>query len=440
MIHTPDLSLGFSTFAPPTDSPVDSPPLLVAGVAGLFEDRRRRPRREHADPLLVLEDRIPNDRHVIDEDDLLAVIASLRGNGRVRGSTVGMFEMAFAAATSASHAIAVSGGTAALHLALQVAGIGPGDEVIVPALASAACATCVRYVGATAVFADVCAETLTINVSHVASLITRRTRAIIAVDYAGLPADLGALQALAAQHALMLIEDAGTTPGAEFEGCRVGSVTDCTVFSLLPGQQASIGQAGMITTNDATVAERLRELRHFGLRTGTAGCETPAFGAIARREQDVVSLGFDYRVSDAHSALGLRQLQRLTDRTAHCQALAQRYRAAFAGIPALVTQTIPVDRTHAVQQFPIRLEAAEPAEARESLCQGLRARGIDASPPARPIYLHPYWRELGYNRGLCPVAELASESLLTLPLWSGLSFDLQERVIDAVLAEVAVYA
>jgi perosamine synthetase len=440
MIQTPDLSLGFSSFAPPTDSPSASPPLFVAGVAGLFEDRRRKPRREHADPLLVLEDRISTDRHELDEDDVLAVVAALRGDGYVRGSTVGVFEMAFADATHASHAIAVSGGTAALHLALQVAGIGPGDEVIVPALAPAACASCVRYVGATAVFADVRADTLTLDVSHVASLITRRTRAIIAVDYAGLPPDLGALKTLTAQHALMLIEDAGTAPGAEFEGRRIGSIADCTVFSLLPGQQSSIGQAGMITTNDAAVAERLRALRHFGLRADTAGRETPALGAIARREEEIVALGFDYRASDAQSALGLRQLQRLTDRTAHCQALARRYRAAFAGISALVTQTIPVDRTHGVQHFPIRLEAAEPADARESLCQGLRARGIDASPPGRPIYLHQYWRELGYTSGLCPVAELASEGLLTLPLWHGLSLDLQERVIDAVLAEVAVYA
>ena len=440
MIFTPELPLGFSTFAPPADSRGDLALPLVAGVTGLFEDRRRRPLREHSDPGLVLEDRIPNSRQELDEDELLAVVAALRGNGLTRGSTVRVFEMTFEAVTGASHAVAVSSGTAAMHLTLQAAGIGPGDEVIVPALAAAECASCVRYVGATAVFADVRADTLTIDVSHVASLITRRTRAIVAVDYAGLPADLGALRALAARHALKLIEDGGSTPGAEFESRGVGSVADCTTFSLLREYQKTIGQAGMITTNDAAVAERLRELRNFGLRVDTGLRETASFGTLARREDEIVDLGYDYRVSDAQSALGLRQLQTLIDRRAHREALARRYSAAFAGIPSLVLQTLPADRKHAHHQFPIRLDATEPWEARESLCRGLRARGIDASPPGRPVYLHRYWRDWGYDGGLCPVAELASAGLLTLPLWHGLSFDLQERVIDAVLAEVAVYA
>jgi perosamine synthetase len=433
MIHTSEFPLGLSAFTPQSDAHGSLPPLLVAGVTGLFEDRRRRPSRERSDTQLVLEERIPNGRHDIDEDDLLAVLSALRGKGLARGSTVGAFEMAFAAFTGAKHAVALSNGTAALHLALEAAGIGPGDAVIVPALAATACATAVRYVGATVVFADVCANTLTIDPSHVASLITPRTRAILAVDHAGLPADLSALSALAARYGLVLIEDGGSAPSAEFDGRRVGSIADCTTFSLLPGQRLSIGEAGMLTTNDAAIAERVRELRNFGLRAAS-------HHSVARREDDMVALGYNYHLSDVHAAVGLSQLRRITEWTAHCRALAERYTAAFAGISAIVTQTMPADRTHAYQQFPIRVDAADPARTRESLCQGLRARGIDASPPSRPIYLHSYWRALGYANGLCPVAERLSEGLLSLPLWHGLSFDLQERVIDAVLAEVAVHA
>jgi perosamine synthetase len=208
---------------------------------------------------------IPYGRQVIEDDDVAAVVEVLRSDWLTTGPLVGKFEAAFAAFVGAGHAAAASSGTAALHLAMLAAGIGPGDEVIVPALTFAASANCVRYVGARVVFADVCADTLTIDVAQVRSLVTPRTRAIVAVDYGGLPAELGELEALARQHGLMLIEDACHAPGAEYRGRRVGAIAHLTAFSFHPVKHLTTAEGGMVSTNDAALAARLRSFRNHGI-------------------------------------------------------------------------------------------------------------------------------------------------------------------------------
>jgi dTDP-4-amino-4,6-dideoxygalactose transaminase len=230
---------------------------------------------------------IPYGRHEIDEADIEAMLGVLLGDWLTTGPAVGAFERAFADFTGASHAVAVSNGTAALHLAMLAANIGPGDEVIVPALTFAASANCVCYVGATVVFADVDPHTLTVDVAHAASLITPRTRALVAVDYAGLPADLTALRALADRHGLVFVEDGCHAPGATCDGRAVGTVADFTTFSFHPVKHITTAEGGMITTASESLASTLRTLRnhrpsparctgHLGVRHGGAGVQLPA--------------------------------------------------------------------------------------------------------------------------------------------------------------------
>ena len=382
-----------------------------------------------AAPRTDTETPIPYGRHEIDESDIAAVVDVLRGDWLTTGPMVERFESAFAQFTGAAHAVAVSNGTAALHLTMLAAGIGPGDEVIVPALTFAASANCVRYVGATVVFADVRPDTLTIDVEHVESLITPRTRAIIAVDFAGLPADLGPLAQLARRHSLLLVEDGCHAPGARYRGASVGSIAHCTTFSFHPVKHLTTGEGGMITTNDADTARRLRTLRNHGITS-----DQRQRHALGTWEYDMVTLGFNYRLPDVQCALGLSQLTRLPQWLERRQMLADRYTSELATLPGVQLQTVPADRTHAWHLFTLRLTGDDVSARRRVRFDTLRAQGIQANVHYRPVYQHSYYRDLGYPTGLCPVAEKAYEGLLSIPLWHGLTDADQQRVIDALQA------
>jgi perosamine synthetase len=381
------------------------------------------------------EARIPYGRHEIDDADIAAVVSVLRGDWLTTGPVVEQFEHAFARFTGAPHAVACANGTAALHLAMAAAQIGPGDEVIVPALTFAASANCARYVGATVRFADVHPDTLTVDPAHVEALVTPRTRAIVAVDYAGLPADLSPLRTIADRHGLVLVEDGCHAPGAMYLGRRVGEIADLTTFSFHPVKHLTTAEGGMITTSDAELATRLRTLRNHGITT-----DQRQRAALGTWEYDMVTLGWNYRLSDLQCALGLSQLAKLPRWLAHRRTLAARYDAAFVDEPAITLQHVPADRTHAWHLYPVRIAGDAPAASRAAVFTALRAQGIHANVHYRPVYLHSYWRDLGYAAGLCPVAEHAYDGLLSLPMWHGLEEAVQDRVIEAVLAEVVAHA
>jgi len=378
---------------------------------------------------------IPYGRHEIDEADIAAVVAVLRGEWLTTGPMVEQFESAFAEFTGAAHAVAVSNGTAALHVAMLACGIGPGDEVIVPALTFAASANCVRYAGATVVFADVRVDTLTVDVDHVESLITPRTRAIVVVDYAGLPADLGPLSALATQHGLRLIEDGCHAPGAHYRGAPVGSIADCTTFSFHPVKHLTTGEGGMVTTADAALATRMRMFRNHGITSAQRTRQ-----ALGTWEYDMVALRYNYRLPDVQCALGLSQLSRLPQWLDRRRALAARYVEQLAPLPGIRLQTVPDDRTHAWHLFPLRLTGESVSERRLALYRALRAQGIHAGVHYRPVHQLSYYRDLGYPADLCPVATQAYDGLLSIPMWHGLTDDAQQRVIEALHAHALVMA
>ena len=374
---------------------------------------------------------IPYGRQIVDQDDIDAVVEVLRSDWLTTGPAVERFETAFTGFVGAEHGVAVTNGTAALHLAMLAAGVGPGDEVIVPALTFVASANAARYVGASVVFADVRDDTLTIDVDHVASLITGRTKAIVAVDYAGVPCDLDELLALADRHGLVVVEDACHAPGARYRGRKVGSIAHLSTFSFHPVKSLTTGEGGMVTTNDAELAARVRQLRNHGITTDFRQREARGTWAY-----DMVELGFNYRLSDINCALGASQVAKLGGWVARRQELAARYDELFASVEVVRTPVVPTDRTSGWHLYPVRLQTDEPATSRQEAFERLRANGIGVNVHYLPVYLHSSYRDAGYKPGLCPVAEAAYDGLLSLPMWPGLTEDGQDRVASLLVETI----
>lgn len=372
---------------------------------------------------------IPYGRQIIEDDDVAAVVDVLRGDWLTTGPTVVSFEEEFAAFVEAPHAVAVSSGTAALHLSALAADLGPGDEVIVPALTFVASANAARYVGATVVFADVDPQTWLIDVEAATELITDRTKAIVGVDYAGAPCDWLALRELADSHGLVLIEDAAHAPGATVDARPVGSFADFTCFSFHPVKHLTTAEGGMVTTLTAERAARLRSLRGHGIANDFRARES-----VGTWEYDQRELGYNYRLPDTACALGLSQLHKQPEWLDRRRQIAKRYDEAFAGMPEVQTQVVPDGRVSAWHLYPVRITSPHAAEARARVFAQMRAAGIGVNVHYRPVYLNSYYRDLGYPEGLCPQAEAIYSGLLSLPMWPGLTEAQQERVVSTFSA------
>ena len=370
---------------------------------------------------------LPYARHEIDDADIAAVVAVLKGDWLTTGPLVGRFEEAFAAFVGSSRAVACANGTAALHLCMLAAGIGPGDEMIVPALTFVATANCARYVGAKPVFADVRDDTLTIDPVHVAALVTPRTKAIIAVDYGGCPADYDELRAIADRHGLLLMADACHAPGATYRGRRVGAIADLSTFSFHPVKHLTTAEGGMVTTADSALADRIARLRNHGIDSDHRRREI-----AGTWRYDAAELGFNYRLNDVQCALGLSQLEKLPGWVARRREIAAAYSAALADNPALRLPHVPADRESGWHLYPVRLTGDEPAPRRAAAFAALRERGIGVNVHYMPVYLHSSYATAGYPSGLCPVAEDAYSRLLSLPMWHGLV----DEQITTVVAEI----
>ena len=369
---------------------------------------------------------IPYGRQVVDEADISAVVEVLRSDWLTTGPVVDRFEQAFAEFVGAQHAAAVTSGTAALHLAMLAAGIGPGDEVIVPTMTFAASANAVRYVGGMVVFADSRPDTLGIDTDHVAALITPRTRAIVVVDYAGVPVDLDEVMRLAAVHDLLVIEDACHAPGATYRGRPIGSVAHLSTFSFHPVKHLTTGEGGMVTTADPELDRRVRRLRNHGIDTDFRQRET-----AGTWEYDVVELGFNYRLSDIHCALGLSQLAKVPTWVERRRAIAENYRELLAGLP-LRTIHEPGDRVASWHLFPVLLDGDDPAPRRTAAFTLLRSAGIGVNVHYRPVHLHSAYAARGALPGSLPVAEDAYARLLSLPMWPGLNDGQQQHVVNSL--------
>jgi perosamine synthetase len=380
--------------------------------------------------------RLPYGRQTIDDDDVKAVVEVLRSDFLTTGPTVDAFEREFARHAGTAEAVAVCNGTAALHAAVAALGIEAGDEVIVPPMTFAASANAVVYQGGTPVFCDVEPETLLIDPSKAEAAIGPRTRAILAVDYAGQPCDYDTLREIADQHGVTLLADACHALGADYKGRSVGSLADMSTFSLHPVKPITSGEGGVITTDDAERAWAMRVFRNHGITTDFR--EREQRGAFF---YEMTMLGYNYRLSDIHCALGLSQLPHVEEWTARRQAIAARYDAAFRGVPAVRPLSVHADRTCAYHLYMVRFLRSRLRVERSRIFAALQAEGIGVNVHYIPVHLHPFYRErFGTAEGLCPVAEAAYEELVTLPVFPTMTDDDTDDVIRAVEKVVAAYA
>jgi dTDP-4-amino-4,6-dideoxygalactose transaminase len=368
----------------------------------------------------------------VPEDDVEAVLECLRSGWLTMGPRTQAFEAAFAEHVGSSHAVAVSSGTAALHLAMIAAGVGPGDEVVVPALTFVATAAAVRYTGATPVLCDVKGpHDLNVDPQSVLDCLTPRTRAVVAVHFMGYPADVTALRDLCNERGIRLVEDAAQAVGADAGGGRqVGTVGDLGCFSFFSKKQLCVGEGGMVVTEDPELAARVRRLRAHGLTSATWERHTGYAAGY-----DVVEIGFNYRLDEPRAALGISRLPRLTTDIEARRENVRRYRARLASEPGLELSWDDA-AVEASSHFAFPILVAD-REQRDRLRSGLRERGIQTTFYPSLTALTAY---RGAN-GSAPRAEEIADRHCALPLWSSMppeaSADVSDEVVSLLATEVA---
>jgi perosamine synthetase len=337
--------------------------------------------------------------------------------------------------TGTSQAVAVSNGTAALHAAMYALDIGPGDEVIVPPLTFAATANAVVFQGGTPVFADIDPQTLLLDAGEVEQKITPRTKAVIAVDYAGHPCDYNALGRLARRRRLALVADACHSLGGSYGPNPVGSLADLTVFSFHPAKHITTGEGGMVVTSQAEPAARMRRFRNHGL-----SLDHRERAARQTWHYDLTDLGYNYRLCDIQCALGLSQLRKLPQWVQRRQAVAAQYDAAFQGLPGISLPALSPRVRHAYHLYVILLDLERMAADRLEIYLALRQAGLGVNVHYPPVHLHSFYRQRFHTGpGDCPQAEWAYDRLLTLSLYPAMTPEEVNQVIDTVRTVIQGY-
>src|SRR5438552_1365891 len=376
--------------------------------------------------------RLPYARQTIEADDVAAVQAALGGDWITQGPLVARFEQALAARAAVAHAVAFSSGTAALHAACWAAGLGPGAEAITTPLTFAATASAVVYQGARPVFADVDAASLNLDPRAIKRAATARTRALLPVDFAGLPCDYERLVPLAREHGWVAIADAAHSFGGSYRGRSVGALADMTTLSFHPAKLITTGEGGAVLTDRDDLAERLRVMRHHGIRYPDA---------THPWRYEIPEPGNNYRLTDFQSALGLSQLAKLDRFWERRDRLARRYRdrlgtSLFVELPAL-----PKERRHGWHLFVVMLRLERLGADRDTIVEALRAENIGATVHYPLVYRHSFFCErFGDCAGLCPSAETVEARLVTLPLFPAMTEGDQDDVLHALDKVFAHYA
>jgi dTDP-4-amino-4,6-dideoxygalactose transaminase len=372
---------------------------------------------------------IPVIRPFLGAEEAAAAAEVVRSGWVTQGPRVAAFESAFAEYAGAAHGVAVSSCTSALHLALRVLGVGPGDEVVVPSLSFIATANAVRYVGATPVFADVDPATGSLTADTVNTALSTRTVAVLAVHQGGVPFDVAALQELCDARKLALVHDSACAAGSTYRGAPV-SAGALAAWSFHPRKLLTTGEGGMLTCEDAGWAARLRRLREHGMSVSAADRHTS--GRIVLEEYDEV--GFNYRMTDVQAAIGLVQLGKLPDVIMQRRELAQRYHKLLGEIDGLRWVTDPDYGTTNYQSFWVVLPDGYPGSATEVL-RGLAERGVSARRGIMAAHLEPAYRDTPAARAYLPVTEHLTRRSIILPLFHQMTDAEQEHVVTA-LAEV----
>ena len=377
----------------------------------------------------IRKDKISYGKQWIDDDDVKAVADTLKGPYLTGGPTISKLEERLCDITGAKHAVAVSNGTAALHIACLALGIKEGDEVIVYAITFAASANCVLYCGGTPVFADIRPDTYNIDVEDVKRKITPRTKAIVAVDYTGQAVELRELLDICREKNIYLIEDGAHSLGTKYNGHPVGSFADITTFSFHPVKTVTSGEGGACVTNNDELYRKLRLLRSHGI---TRDIDEMVNKSDAAWYNEQVMLGYNYRITDFQAALLLSQLNKLEKFSDIRKKIRARYDEAFGNMPEIILQRCIPESDTTWHLYVIRLNPDKLTCSRREFFDALVAEGICPQVHYLPVYRHSYYEKLGYKKGLCPVAEATYEQIMSIPYYPALTDEEIEDTIKAV--------
>ena len=364
----------------------------------------------------------------IDEDDINSVVKVLKGDYLTTGPIVSEFENSVAKYVGTKYAVAVSNGTAALHMACYAAGISEGDEVLVPAITFAASSNCVLYCGGKPVFIDIDPKSYNIDINKIKEKITNKTKAIIPVDFAGQSVDMDSILKIAEEYNLIVIEDAAHALGSEYKGEKVGSKAHMTEFSFHPVKPITTGEGGVVVTNSKKLYEKMILFRSHGI-TRNSELMTENQGPWYYEQID---LGYNYRLTDIQSALGLSQIKKLDDFILKRREIVNKYNEAFKDLKEIVT---PFENEYSKSGYHIYvllLNLDKLKCGRKEIFEALQAENIGVNVHYLPVYLHPYYKKLGYKKGECPVAEDIYNRMITIPLFPSMTDKDIKDVIEAV--------
>ena len=373
---------------------------------------------------------VPITKPSLGEEEARAPFESIRSGWVTQGPKVAEFEKAMAAYVGAKHGVATTSCTTGLHLALATAGIGKGDEVIVPSFTFIASANAILYTGADVVFCEIDPRTFNIDPNDIEKRITKRTKAIMPIDQIGLTADMDAVNAIAKKHGLDVVEDAAPAVGEEYKGRKVGSNAHQTVFSFHPRKVITTGEGGMITTDDDAFADRARKLRAHGMSVSD----------LDRHKSDRViieeypELGFNYRMTDIQASIGLVQLRRLDELLAIRRAKAQRYNEELATVKGIEVPFVPKYAAHTYQSYCLRL-TKECRLDREDLMTNLLKRGIATRRGVMASHLEKTYTSR-YGKVSLPITEEATRTTMLIPLYATMSDEEQSWVIESLREEL----
>lgn len=381
---------------------------------------------------------IPYGHQHITDEDIQAVVETLKSDYLTQGPKIAEFEHAFADYVGAKYAVAVNNATAGLHLGAIALGVKPGSKVIVTPLTFASSANCVRFCGGDVVFCDIDKDTYLLDIDKVETLLRKAPKGtyqgIIPVDFAGYPVDLEKFRRLADEYGLWIMEDACHAPGGYFvdsngekQLCGNGQFANVSVFSFHPVKHIATGEGGMVTTNDKSLFEKVSFYRTHGITKDSALLHKNDGGWY----YEMQDLGYNYRLTDFQAALGVSQLKRASSNLAKRQEIARRYNAAFAEIDGIRTPFLSPSAYHAYHLYVIQVAD------RAGLYNYLREHQIYAQVHYVPLHLMPYYSQFGYRKGDFPVVEEYYDHCLSLPMFPTLSEEEQQYVIDTVLEFVS---
>lgn len=386
----------------------------------------------------VRETLLPYGRQFIDYDDIQAVVNTLEGDFLTTGPSVYEFEKKVCEYTGAKYAVAVCNGTAALHMACYACGLSEGDEVIVSSMTFAASSNAVLYVGATPVFADIDSNTYNIDVEDIKRKITPRTKAIIAVDYTGQVVDMDSINEIAKEHNLIVIEDAAHSLGGKYKNRKVGTLADMTMFSFHPVKTITTGEGGMIVTDNKELYDKMIAFRSHGITKNPDEYinKSDDNGAWYHEQQ---SLGYNYRMTDIQASLGISQLDKLNKFIDRRKQIVSMYNEAFKELYFIKTPEQAEFSESAWHLYVIKLRLYKLNCTRREFFDALVAENIGVNVHYIPVNLHPYYEQLGYGKGVVPVAEALYNTIITLPLFPSMTDSDVSDVIVAVNKVVEYY-